>query len=86
MLTVDELESLEASEQAVAERRTVCANCLFCPDPTEMVPDQKHRPEDSSLEYMCTRRPDYIFETRSGAHCNFWQPRKSSPDSLENEV
>mgnify|MGYP007047905192 CR=1 FL=1 len=79
MLTETELTYIEETEAAVASGKTVCANCAFCTVPDEGVPDPKHRPEDTTVAYLCTRRaPDHIFETRSGAHCNFWKAHLSS--------
>lgn len=76
MLTETELTGIEESEADVAAGITVCANCAYCPSPTGTVEDRAHRPEDSTVEYMCERRaPDHIFETRSHAHCNFWKAR-----------
>lgn len=65
-----ELRTLEQSEKA----KRKCANCLYCTCDGN-VRDDLHRPEDTTVEYLCHRRDGHEFETAHSNRCNYWKKR-----------
>lgn len=68
-----ELRTLEQIEKA----KRKCANCLYCTT-RDKVSDSLHRPEDTTVEYLCRRREGHEFETAHSNRCNYWKKQIDS--------
>lgn len=68
-----ELRTLEQMEKT----KRKCANCLYCTS-GDNVRDNLHRPEDTTVEYLCCRREGHEFETAHSNRCNYWKKQIDS--------